>query len=84
MSKPSRKHRSLEVLLGLQLPANVLSHVQFFETLWTIACQAPLFMGFSRQEYWSGCHFLLHRIFPTQGSNPCLLHWRWILYHCAT
>ena len=30
------------------------SHVQFFETLWTIACQAPLFMGFSRQEYWNG------------------------------
>ena len=29
-------------------------------------------MGFSRQEYWS-CHFLLQGIFPTQGSNPCLL-----------
>jgi len=25
----------------------------------TVACQAPLSMGFSRQEYWSGCHFLL-------------------------
>ena len=25
-----------------------------FATLWTIACQAPLSMGFSRQEYWSG------------------------------
>ena len=30
------------------------SGVPFFVTLWTIACQAPLFMGFSRQEYWSG------------------------------
>ena len=30
------------------------SDVQFFATLWTIACQAPLSMGFSRQEYWSG------------------------------
>ena len=30
------------------------SHVWLFATLWTIACQAPLFMGFSRQEYWSG------------------------------
>ena len=29
------------------------SHVWFFETLWTVACQAPLSMGFSRQEYWS-------------------------------
>ena len=30
------------------------SHVQLFATLWTTACQAPLSMGFSRQEYWSG------------------------------
>ena len=37
-------------------------------------------MGFSRQEYWSGCHFLLQRIFPTQGSNLGLLHCRQILY----
>ena len=29
------------------------------------------------------CHFLLQGIFPTQGSNPCLLHWRQILYDCA-
>ena len=29
-------------------------HVQLFETLWTVFCQAPLPMGFSRQEYWSG------------------------------
>ena len=33
-------------------------------------------MGFSRQERWSGFHFLLQGIFPTQGSNPCLLHWQ--------
>ena len=31
-----------------------LSHVQLFETPWTVACQAPLSWGFSRQEYWSG------------------------------
>ena len=30
------------------------SHVRLFATLWTIACQAPLSMGFSRHEYWSG------------------------------
>ena len=28
-----------------------------------------------------GCHALLQGIFPTQGSNPCLLHCKWILYH---
>ena len=33
---------------------NHFSHVQLFVTLWTIAHQAPLSMGFSRQEYWSG------------------------------
>ena len=30
------------------------SHVQLFATLWIIACQAPLSMGFSRQDFWSG------------------------------
>ena len=31
-----------------------------------------------------GCHFFLQGIFPTQGSNLCLLLVRWILYHWAT
>ena len=30
------------------------THVGLFGTLWTVVCQAPLSMGFSRQEYWSG------------------------------
>ena len=34
-----------------------LSCVRLFVTLWTVAHQAPLFMGFSRQEYWSGVPF---------------------------
>ena len=33
-------------------------------------------MGFYRQEYWNGCHFLLQGIFPTQGWNTCLLRWQ--------
>ena len=41
---------------------------------WTAAHQTPLSMKFSRQEYWSGLHFLFQRIFPTQGLNLCLLH----------
>ena len=48
----------------------VLSGVRLFATLWSVARQAPLSMRFSRQEYWSGLHFLLQGIFPTQGSNP--------------
>ena len=35
----------------------VLSHVQFFETPWTVAHQTPLSMGFSRQEYQGGLPF---------------------------
>ena len=46
----------------------------------TIAHQALLSMGFSRQENWSGYRFLLQGIFPTQGLNLDLLHCRQILY----
>ena len=47
------------------------------------ASQAPLSMGFFRQEYWSGFHTLLQGFFPTQGLNPCLLHLigRQVAYH---
>ena len=40
---------------------------------WTVACKAPLCMGFPRQEYWSGLHFLLQGC-PDPGSDPGLLH----------
>ena len=39
--------------------AKSLSPVRFFATPWTAAHQAPPSVGFSRQEYWSGCHRLL-------------------------
>ena len=42
-------------------------------TPWTVAHQAPLSMGFNTAV---GCHFLLWRIIPNQGSNLCLLHWQ--------
>ena len=58
-------------------------HVWLSATLWNVTCQAPLSMGFSRQEYWSGLHALLQGIFPTQGLNPGLLHYRQILYHLS-
>ena len=45
-------------------------------TPWTVAFQAPLSMGFPRQEYWSGLPFPSAEIFPAQGLNPCLLHCR--------
>ena len=37
----------------------LLSHVQLFVTLWAVAFQAPLSMGFSRQDHGVGCHSLL-------------------------
>ena len=55
-----------------------LSHVQLFGTPWTVVHQAPLSMGFSKQEYWSGLPFPSPGIFLAQGSNPGLLslaHW---------
>ena len=53
---------------------------------YTAAHQAPLSLGFSRQETGVGCHALLRGIFLTQGSNLRLLHLlqcRRILYHWA-
>ena len=41
-----------------------------FVTPWTIACPAPLSMGFSKQEYWSALPFLLPRDFPNPGIEP--------------
>ena len=55
----------------------VLSRVCLFAAPWIVAHQAPLSIGFPRQEYWNGVPGLLQAIFPTQGSN---LHWQ-ILYH---
>ena len=42
----------------------------------TVACQAPLSVGFLKQEYWSGLPFPLPGDFPTQGSSLRLLHIR--------
>ena len=38
--------------------------------LWTIACQAPLIMRFSRQEYWSGLPFPSPGDLPNPGIEP--------------
>ena len=46
------------------------SYVQLFETLWTIAHQAPLSMGFSRQEYWSGLTCPPPGDLPDAGIKP--------------
>ena len=62
------------------LQVKSVSRVWLFVTPWTVACQAPPSMGFSRQEH---CHFLLQGIFLTQGSNLGLLHCRQTLYRLS-
>ena len=48
----------------------MLSHVQFYAIPWTIACQAPLSMGFSRQDYWSGLPCPFPGDLPNPGVEP--------------
>ena len=61
----------------------MLSHVQLFVTPWTVACQAPLSMEFSRQDSGVGSHSLLQGIFPAQGLNLGLLYYRLVLYRLS-
>ena len=51
-----------------------LSCVQLIVTPWTVACQAPPFMGFSRQEYWSGLPFPSPGDLPNPGIQPGSTH----------
>ena len=50
------------------------SHVWFFATLWTVACQALLSVGFSRKAFWSGWPFPSPGYLPEPGLNLGLLH----------
>ena len=81
---PELHHRSVEMLkqsmaifqIFLKYAACLLScfsHVQLFVTPWTAAHQAPLFMGFSRQEYWSGLPCPPPGDLPNSGIEPVSL-----------
>ena len=59
MSEPPGKSNCVKVKV------KSLSRVRLFTTPWTGAYQAPPSMGFSRQECWSGCHYLLREGSPT-------------------
>ena len=75
-----RERKDAEVVVVHQ-QCQLLSRVRLFATPWTVVHQAPLSMGFSRQEYWSGnSHSFLQGIFLTQELNPGLLCCRQILY----
>ena len=53
-----------------------LGHVRLFVTPWTIADQASLSVGFSRQEHWSGLPFPSPGDLPDPGIEPGLSHGR--------
>ena len=68
------------MLQGLQqkcvlvLVLSQFSCVRLLVTPWTAAHQAPLSMGFSRKEYWSGLSFPYPEDLPNLGINPtCLM-----------
>ena len=67
-----------------------LSHVQLFATPWTTARHAPLSMGFSRQEYWSGLLFpppgdlTNARVEPLSPVSPTLVADSLLLSHLGS
>ena len=64
----------------LKMKVKSLSHVWLFSTPWTVAYQAPLSMGFSRQEYLNRLPFPSPGNLPDPGIEPGLPHCRQILY----
>ena len=70
------KFKSSNFIIMICVCVCALSHfrcVQLFATLWTVAQQAPLSMGFSRQEYWSGLSCLPPGDLPNPGSETMSL-----------
>ena len=59
------------------------SRVQLCVTPWTVAHQAPLSCNSPGKNTGVCCHSLLQGIFPTQESNPGLMHCRQILYQLS-
>ena len=57
-------------ILKVKVKMKSLSPVRLFATPWTVAYQAPQFMEFSRQEYWSGLPFPSPWDLPDPGIEP--------------
>ena len=61
---------STQTMLKVKVKVKSLSCVRLFVTPQTVAYQAPLSMGFSRQEYWSGLPFPFPEDLPDPGIQP--------------
>ena len=59
------------LLQCMKVKVKSLSRVQLLVTPWTAAYQAPLSIGFSRQEYWSG----VPSPSPSEAQNQCLMNY---------
>ena len=66
----SSSSSALQGPLPVEVKVKSLSRVQLFATPWTVAYQAPLSMGFSRQECWSGLPFPSPGDLPDPGIKP--------------
>ena len=72
-SSCGKQYRGFSEKLKIPHVCGVLSHfscVQLLATPWTVAHQAPLSMGFPRQEYWSGLPFPSPGDLPEPGIKP--------------
>ena len=73
-----------EQIIVIVAVVELLSHDQLFATPWTVACQAPLCMGFPRQEYWSELPCPTPGDLPDPGIEPVIsCTGRQIPYHCT-
>ena len=84
-SQPSCNNLCLVIKYTHHAVLGHFSQFRFCATQWTVARQAPLSMGFSRQEYCSGLPFSSPGALPNPGIEPacpcltCIS--RWVLYH---
>ena len=72
-SKACDTHQIQEILSLMWVVLSHFSHVRLFAILWTVACQAPLSVGLSRQEYWSGLPFPSPEDLPNPEIEPMSL-----------
>ena len=71
VNKPDMFPVFLDLMMSLLMCVlSRFSHVQLFATVLIVACQAPMSLGFSRQEYWKGLPCPPPRNLPDPGIEP--------------
>ena len=66
----NQHHTANQLRVAVAVAVTRFSRVRLFATLWTVALQAPLSVGLSRQEYWSGLPCPPPRDLPDPGMDP--------------